>query len=186
MVRTSPKRASETGLRAVAASDSTTMVARPTGSARAGVGALVMPVIGRTRRRRVGAKSGCPCKVRATGRGTRTEEDAPLTSPGTFCRLLPRRSPQVEIRPGEAFPLGATWDGAGTNFCVFSEVADGVELCLFDDVGRESRLALPEVTAHAWHGSTNATARASAFAPCGGGNSETSSQRCSCRKASRC
>ena len=38
----------------------------------------------------------------------------------------------IKIRPGEPFPLGATWDGRGTNFAVFSEVAERVELCLFD------------------------------------------------------
>jgi glycogen operon protein len=48
--------------------------------------------------------------------------------------------------------LGATWDGQGTNFSVFSEVAERVELCLFDDDGRETRLDLPERTAFCWHG----------------------------------
>ena len=56
------------------------------------------------------------------------------------------------IWPGTAYPLGATYDGAGTNFAVFSEVADRVELCLFDDRGRESRYDLPEVDAFVWHG----------------------------------
>ncbi len=54
--------------------------------------------------------------------------------------------------PGHNYPLGATYDGYGTNFSVFSEVADKVELCLFDDRGRETRLALPEVTGFVWHG----------------------------------
>jgi pullulanase/glycogen debranching enzyme len=57
----------------------------------------------------------------------------------------------VSIRPGEPFPLGATWDGRGTNFAVFSEVAERVELCLFDADGRETRIALPERTAFCWH-----------------------------------
>jgi glycogen operon protein len=48
--------------------------------------------------------------------------------------------------------LGATWDGRGTNFAVFSEVADRIELCLFDSNGRESRVRLPERTAFCWHG----------------------------------
>lgn len=56
------------------------------------------------------------------------------------------------MRPGEPFPLGATWDGRGTNFAVFSEVAERVELCLFDDDNRQSCLALPERTAFCWHG----------------------------------
>jgi isoamylase len=56
------------------------------------------------------------------------------------------------IWPGDAYPLGATYDGAGTNFALFSEVADRVELCLFDERGRESRVDLPEVDAFVWHG----------------------------------
>jgi glycogen operon protein len=56
------------------------------------------------------------------------------------------------LRPGEPFPLGATWDGRGTNFAVFSEVAERVELCLFDESHRETRIALPERTAFCWHG----------------------------------
>jgi len=56
-----------------------------------------------------------------------------------------------EIWPGRAYPLGAAFDGAGTNFSIFSEVADAVELCLFDDHGRERRFQLDEVDAHCWH-----------------------------------
>ena len=48
------------------------------------------------------------------------------------------------IWPGTAYPLGATFDGAGTNFALFSEVAERVELCLFDNDGNETRLDLPE------------------------------------------
>ena len=58
----------------------------------------------------------------------------------------------VQIWPGEPFPLGATWDGEGTNFSVFSEVATAIDLCLFDENGREERVRLPEVTAFCWHG----------------------------------
>jgi isoamylase len=54
--------------------------------------------------------------------------------------------------PGRPYPLGATFDGAGTNFALFSEVAERVELCLFDDRGRETRCDLPETTGHVWHG----------------------------------
>jgi isoamylase len=54
--------------------------------------------------------------------------------------------------PGSAYPLGATYDGAGTNFAVFSEVAERVELCLFDADGAESRITLPEVDSYVWHG----------------------------------
>jgi glycogen operon protein len=47
--------------------------------------------------------------------------------------------------------LGATFDGSGTNFAMFSEVAEQVELCLFDEHGTESRLAIDEVDAFSWH-----------------------------------
>jgi isoamylase len=57
-----------------------------------------------------------------------------------------------EIWPGEPFPLGAAWDGGGTNFSLFSEHATRVELCLFDDDGNEERVELTEVTAYHWHG----------------------------------
>ncbi len=50
----------------------------------------------------------------------------------------------MEIWPGDVFPLGATFDGTGVNFAVFSEVAEYIELCLFDDGGDETRLRLPE------------------------------------------
>jgi glycogen operon protein len=53
--------------------------------------------------------------------------------------------------PGRPFPLGPTWDGAGTNFSLFSEHAERVELCLFDDEGHETRVAVRERTAHNWH-----------------------------------
>jgi isoamylase len=56
------------------------------------------------------------------------------------------------ILPGEPYPLGATYDGMGTNFSVFSEVAERVELCLFDEDGTETRFDLPEVDAFCWHG----------------------------------
>jgi isoamylase len=56
-----------------------------------------------------------------------------------------------EIWPGDPFPLGATWDGGGTNFSLFSENATRVELCLFDEQGAEERVELTEVTAFNWH-----------------------------------
>ncbi len=53
--------------------------------------------------------------------------------------------------PGRAYPLGATYDGTGTNFALFSEVAEGIELCLFDVAGTESRVELSEVDGYVWH-----------------------------------
>ena len=58
----------------------------------------------------------------------------------------------MKLQPGRRYPLGASFDGAGTNFSLFSELADRVELCLFDDAGKETRVDLPEVTGFVWHG----------------------------------
>ncbi len=55
------------------------------------------------------------------------------------------------IRPGVSCPLGATWDGAGVNFALFSESATAVDLCLVDREGREERVRLKERTAFVWH-----------------------------------
>jgi isoamylase len=62
----------------------------------------------------------------------------------------------MRVWPGTAYPLGATWDGAGTNFALFSEVAEQVELCLFGDGSagghsQETRVALTEVDGFVWH-----------------------------------
>lgn len=56
------------------------------------------------------------------------------------------------IWPGAPDPLGATWDGSGTNFAVFSEHATAIELCLFDPAGNEERVELPDVKAFVHHG----------------------------------
>jgi glycogen operon protein len=56
------------------------------------------------------------------------------------------------VWPGSWYPLGATYDGTGCNFSVFSEVADRVELCLFDGAGVETRIDLPETRMFCWHG----------------------------------
>src|SRR5271170_4926140 len=58
----------------------------------------------------------------------------------------------MQTWPGTPYPLGATWDGWGTNFALFSEVAQAVELCLFDDDDAERRIELTEVDAFVWHG----------------------------------
>jgi isoamylase len=58
----------------------------------------------------------------------------------------------MELWPGAAYPLGATYDGSGTNFALFSEVAERVELCLFDAAGVETRINLPEADGFVWHG----------------------------------
>lgn len=58
------------------------------------------------------------------------------------------------LMPGKPYPLGATWDGLGTNFAVFSAHAERVDLCVFDPSGRReiARLTMPEYTDEVWHG----------------------------------
>ncbi|NES02284.1 MAG: glycogen debranching protein GlgX [Okeania sp. SIO2F4] len=58
----------------------------------------------------------------------------------------------VPLWPGKPYPLGAFWDGKGTNFAIFSENATSVELCLFDKEDKETRLTLNEVSNFVWHG----------------------------------
>ena len=61
----------------------------------------------------------------------------------------------MRIWPGRPYPLGATWDGAGVNFALFSESATKVELCLFEnaeDAQETERVTLPEQTDQVWHG----------------------------------
>ncbi|KIH77481.1 isoamylase [Geoalkalibacter ferrihydriticus] len=57
----------------------------------------------------------------------------------------------MKVWPGNPYPLGATYDGAGTNFSLFSEIAERVELCLFDHGDRETRIEMQEVTGYCWH-----------------------------------
>ena len=70
-------------------------------------------------------------------------------------RLAPRTQDERDTAwrcgPEAPYPLGASYDGAGTNFALFSEVAEAVELCLFDDDGTETRVPLPERDALVWH-----------------------------------
>ena len=61
---------------------------------------------------------------------------------------------RMRIWPGRPYPLGATWDGEGVNFALFSENATAVELCLFDepDATQEThRIRIEECTDHVWH-----------------------------------
>ncbi|SEN65179.1 glycogen debranching enzyme GlgX [Cryobacterium sp. TMT1-3] len=57
----------------------------------------------------------------------------------------------METWPGTAYPLGATFDGSGTNFALFSEAAQRVELCLIDENGGETRIEVRESSAYIWH-----------------------------------
>src|SRR3569833_389561 len=68
--------------------------------------------------------------------------------------MAPIPTPLPSMEPGAPYPLGASYDGSGTNFTVFSAHAVKVELCLFDAAGRHeiARYALPECTNEVWHG----------------------------------
>jgi isoamylase len=55
------------------------------------------------------------------------------------------------VWPGSSYPLGANFDGGGTNFALFSEIAEKVELCLIGDDGHETRISLDEVDGYIWH-----------------------------------
>ncbi|WP_289094121.1 glycogen debranching protein GlgX [uncultured Bifidobacterium sp.] len=57
----------------------------------------------------------------------------------------------MQIRPGSMYPLGAHYDGAGVNFSIYSQVAEKVELCLFDDQDRETRIEMTEQNSYVWH-----------------------------------
>jgi glycogen operon protein len=59
---------------------------------------------------------------------------------------------EIAVHRGEPYPLGATWDGEGVNFALYSENATRVELCLFDAEGLETKVPLREQTAFIWHG----------------------------------
>ncbi|MBV9825758.1 MAG: glycogen debranching protein GlgX [Alphaproteobacteria bacterium] len=61
--------------------------------------------------------------------------------------------PSIRVWPGQPYPLGATWDGRGVNFALFSAHAEKVELCLFDSSGQheEDRIEMPEYTDEVWH-----------------------------------
>ncbi len=61
--------------------------------------------------------------------------------------------PSTRVWPGQPYPLGATWDGKGVNFALFSAYAEKVELCLFDRSGQheQERIVLPEYTDEIWH-----------------------------------
>lgn len=65
--------------------------------------------------------------------------------------IEPLLADELMVWPGSPYPLGATFDGAGTNFSLFSEVATKVELCLIARDGSERRIALDEVDGYVWH-----------------------------------
>ena len=66
--------------------------------------------------------------------------------------ILSRQRFPHAVTAGHPAPLGATFDGAGVNFAVFSQHGERVVLCLFDERNREIRVDLPEREGHVWHG----------------------------------
>ena len=67
-------------------------------------------------------------------------------------KVRPRGIEQPPFATSDPLQLGATWNGSGTNFAVASEVAEAVTLCLFDDAGTETQIALQDYDAGVWHG----------------------------------
>src|SRR5690349_20530433 len=88
------------------------------------------------------------------GRGHRVGSPRDLRGRGTRHPTRGPRKARVAMRvwPGSSLPLGVLFDGVGSNVAVFSDVADAVELCLFDDDGTETRVELPERSGSVWHG----------------------------------
>src|SRR5262249_49947566 len=76
---------------------------------------------------------------------------SPSVTTGATSRIPPLMA-MIPVWPGRPYPLGAIWDGNGTNFSLSSENAERVELCLFDADDNETRVPLPERTAYNWHG----------------------------------
>ena len=77
--------------------------------------------------------------------------DISAPSDPTNVEPLPQQGDNVQTWPGSTYPLGATFDGNGTNFAIFSEGAERIELCLFDADGTEKRVDLIDVDAFVWH-----------------------------------
>jgi isoamylase len=107
------------------------------------VGAVTVRGGSATPQRDVFATPGRRCHATAAGKGK--SDVIVIASPGEEWAM-------PEVWPGEPYPLGATWNGTGTNFALFSEVAQRVELCLFDDDGTQTSHFLPEADAFVWHG----------------------------------
>jgi isoamylase len=81
-----------------------------------------------------------------------SRERGPWPRPAGARGVVGNVSAVVDALPGRASPLGATPRDGGTNFAVASGIADGVELCLFDEAGAERRIPLPEYSYGIWHG----------------------------------
>src|SRR3954468_8948196 len=93
------------------------------------------------------SSQSCPTKGVAGARSMNKLKDETLALAAASFRHAP-------VQEGKPFPLGATWDGLGVNFALFSAHGTRVELCLFDDTGETEieRIELPEYTDEVWHG----------------------------------
>jgi isoamylase len=85
-----------------------------------------------------------------TNAGTVQDEQRPATEATTMTTTA-MRAGSTKTLPGTPYPLDASFDGTGTNFSIFSEVAEKIELCLFDDDGRETRINIEERDGYNWH-----------------------------------
>src|SRR5262249_9152648 len=95
--------------------------------------------------------SPIPCMVRGRRCGSSSHRCRPFCCGTKADRMAPH---EPRLMPGVPYPLGATWDGLGTNFAVFSAHAEHLDLCLFDPSGRReiARYPMPECTDEVWHG----------------------------------
>src|SRR5712671_763572 len=96
-----------------------------------------------------------PLWIRAAGakRDASPEQPSPFLTPAPRWPVMAVSSAR-RIQAGASYPQGATWDGVGVNFNIFSAHATRVELCLFDRTGQVEveRIELPEFTDEIWHG----------------------------------
>ena len=95
-------------------------------------------------RRYADSSSGTPTKT-----SRRCSPDVQL--PGTSVTQESGILKTMQIRPGSMYPLGASYDGAGVNFALYSQVAQKVELCLFDEHDAETRIEMTERNSYVWH-----------------------------------
>ncbi|WHU49072.1 glycogen debranching protein GlgX [Gordonia sp. L191] len=83
---------------------------------------------------------------------TRPHPTEKLVADGAQAEAMVEPEPApIPVWPGQAYPLGATYDGVGTNFSLFSEAAEAVDLCLIDRDGNERRIRIEEVDGYCWH-----------------------------------
>ncbi len=95
--------------------------------------------------------TGAPVEAGHTSGGHAAARPAHAAAAERRAAHAPGAGGLMEVWPGRPFPLGATWDGNGTNFSLFSEHAESVELCLFDDDGNEQRVPVTNQRAQNWH-----------------------------------